>query len=148
LDKITKQGEYLHGFPTMPSFGNCKSAEESQTSPQRSFGIWSRRLIGIEPGLVKAQDRDQQPRVSLRLQVGFFNGATALYITPEVGVDPKAPAAIIAAARQVAAGFSSNFIPQNFATLPGSPAVDDIFFFTKFCARKRAGIRAASCGPC
>jgi hypothetical protein len=21
--------------------------------------------------------------------VGFFNGATALYITPEVGVDPK-----------------------------------------------------------
>ena len=38
------------------------------------------------------------PRVSLPLQVGFFNGATALYITPEVGVDPNAPAAIIAAA--------------------------------------------------
>ena len=28
------------------------------------------------------------PRVSLPLQVGFFDGATALYITPEVGVDP------------------------------------------------------------
>ena len=42
------------------------------------------------------------PRVSLPLQVGFFNGATALYITPEVGVDPNAPAAIIAAAKQVA----------------------------------------------
>lgn len=89
-------------------------------------------LVGIEPGLLKAQDRGAQPRVSLPLQVGFFNGATALYITPEVGVDPKAPAAIIAAARQVAAGFNSNFIPQNFGTLPGSAAADDIFVFTNF----------------
>jgi len=58
------------------------------------------------------------PRVSLPLQVGFFNGATALYITPEVGVDPNAPAAIIAAAKQVAEGFNSNFIPQNFGSYP------------------------------
>lgn len=29
----------------------------------------------------------EKPRVSLPLQVGFFNGATALYITPKVGVD-------------------------------------------------------------
>ena len=72
------------------------------------------------------------PRVSLPLQVGFFNGATALYITPEVGVDPNAPAAVIAAAKQVATGFNSNFIPQNFGTLPNSPAVDDIFVFTNF----------------
>ena len=72
------------------------------------------------------------PRVSLPLQVGFFNGATALYITPEVGVDPNAPAAIIAAAHQVANGFNSNFIPTNFGTLPNSPAVDDIFVFTNF----------------
>jgi hypothetical protein len=62
--------------------------------------------------------------------VGFFDGATALYITPEVGVDPNAPPAIIAAAKQVAAGFNSNFIPQNFSVLPGSTAVDDIFVFT------------------
>jgi hypothetical protein len=89
-------------------------------------------LIGIEPGLSKAQARGAQPRVSLPLQTGFFNGTTALYITPEVGVDPKAPAAIIAAARQVAVGFNSNFIPQNFGILPGSPAVDDIFVVTNF----------------
>jgi hypothetical protein len=55
-----------------------------------------------------------------------------MYITPEVGVDPNAPAAIIAAAKQVAVGFNSNFIPQNFGTLPNSPAVDDIFVFINF----------------
>jgi hypothetical protein len=55
-----------------------------------------------------------------------------MYITPEVGVDPNAPAAIIAAAKQVAEGFNSNFIPQNFGTLPNSPAVDDIFVFINF----------------
>ncbi len=102
--------------------------------------------IGIAYGALMAQNRagldsilDEiaagrkvSPRVSLPLQVGFFNGATALYITPEVGVDPNAPAAIIAAAKQVATGFNSNFIPQNFGTLPNSPAVDDIFVFTNF----------------
>jgi hypothetical protein len=79
-----------------------------------------------------SDDRAAAPRVSLPLQVGFFNGATALYITPEVGVDPNAPAAIIAAAKQVAEGFSANFIPQNFGALPDSSAVDDIFVFTNF----------------
>jgi len=29
-------------------------------------------------------------------------------------------------------GFNANFIPQNFASLPGSGAVDDIFVFTNF----------------
>jgi hypothetical protein len=102
--------------------------------------------IGIAYGALQAQNqaglnsildeiadgRKVSPRVSLPLQVGFFSGATALYITPEVGVDPNAPAAIIAAAKQVASGFKSNFIPQNFGTLPNSPAVDDIFVFTNF----------------
>lgn len=102
--------------------------------------------IGIAYGALQAQNRaglnsilDEiadgrkvSPRVSLPLQVGFFDGATALYITPEVGVDPNAPAAIIAAAKQVATGFNSNFIPENFGTLPNSPAVDDIFVFTNF----------------
>jgi hypothetical protein len=69
-------------------------------------------------------------RVSLPLQVGFFNGARALYITPEVGVDALSGSSIFATAQQIAVGFNSNFIPQNFATLPGSPAVDDIFVFT------------------
>ena len=79
-----------------------------------------------------AAGRKVSPRVSLPLQVGFFSGATALYITPEVGVDPNAPPSVIAAAKQVAIGFKANFIPQNFGTLPGSPAVDDIYVFTNF----------------
>jgi hypothetical protein len=79
-----------------------------------------------------AAGRPVSPRVSLPLQVGFFNGQTALYITPEVGVDPHAPTAVIAAAKQVATGFNSNFIPENFGILPGSSAVDDIFVFTNF----------------
>src|SRR5260370_40265393 len=89
-------------------------------------------LITVAPGLLNAQTSSRQPRVSLPLQVGFFNGDTALYITPEVGVDPKAPATIIATAKQVAAGFNANFIPQNFGMLPGSTAVADIFVFTNF----------------
>src|SRR5258708_1488047 len=71
-------------------------------------------------------------RVSLPLQIGFFGGQTALYITPEVGVDPKAPSSLIAIAHQLAANFRANFIPQNFGTLPGSPAVDDIYAFPIF----------------
>jgi hypothetical protein len=95
-----------------------------------AFGVLA--SIGIGHGTLNAQSQAVSPRVSLPLQVGFFNGATALYITPEVGVDPNAPAAIIAAAKQVAIGFNSNFIPQNFGALPGSTAVDDIFVFTNF----------------
>jgi hypothetical protein len=95
-----------------------------------AFGVLA--SIGIGHGTLNAQSPAVSPRVSLPLQVGFFNGATALYITPEVGVDPNAPAAIIAAAKQVAIGFNSNFIPTNFGTLPNSPAVDDIFAFTNF----------------
>jgi hypothetical protein len=92
-------------------------------------------IAAINPGTLRAQAQAPAaptPTVTLPLQVGFFNGATALYITPEVGVDPNAPAAIIAAAKQVATGFNSNFIPQNFQILPGSTAVDDIFVFTNF----------------
>jgi hypothetical protein len=84
------------------------------------------------------------PSVILPLQTGFFNGAKALYITPEVGVDPNAPAGIIAAAQQVAKGFNSNFIPTNFGTLPNSPAVDDIFVFSNF---KQGNVLASSPHP-
>lgn len=78
-------------------------------------------------------------RVSLPLQIGFYDGQPALYITPEVGgnfVDPgNAP--FLAIAHQLAAKFHANFIPQNFATLPGSPTVDgpavaDIYSFPTF----------------
>jgi hypothetical protein len=79
---------------------------------------------------------DRRPkRISTR-QLAFndrvLNGQTALYITPEVGVDPSAGASTVAAAQQIAVGFNANFIPQNFASLPGSGAVDYIFVFTNF----------------
>ncbi|MGC1256534.1 MAG: hypothetical protein WA867_13320, partial [Candidatus Acidiferrales bacterium] len=63
-----------------------------------------------------------QPRAVLPLQIGFARGGTALYITPEVGVDPSAGADIVATAQEVAKGFGANFIPTNFSTLPNSPA--------------------------
>ena len=37
-----------------------------------------------------AAGRNVSARVSLPLTIGFFNGQTSLYITPEVGVDPSA----------------------------------------------------------
>src|SRR5258708_27976873 len=95
--------------------------------------LQAQKRAGLNSILSRMTDaRKGSQRVSLPLQVGFFDGATALYITPEVGVDPNAPAAIIAAAKQVATGFNSNFIPQNFGVLPGTTAVDDIFVFTNF----------------
>src|SRR5271169_591639 len=105
--------------------------------------------FGFTAGTLKAQEVSNQPgsrkvladlasgrnvsaRVRLPLQIGFFNGQTALYITPEVGVNPSAGTSIVAAAQQIAAGFNANFIPLNFASLPGSDAVDDIFVCTNF----------------
>ena len=94
-------------------------------------------LFGFGQVTTSAQGRsvhNSRPafRVSLPLQVGFYNGQRALYITPEVGVDPSAPASVIATAKQLAVNFNANYIPQNFAALPNSPAVDDIFSFTNF----------------
>jgi hypothetical protein len=88
-------------------------------------------VLVVASGTLRAQ-RSASPRVSLQLQRGFFNGGEALYITPEVGVDPNAPPSVIATAQQIAGGFNANFIPQNFGTLPNSAAVDDIFVFTNF----------------
>jgi hypothetical protein len=79
-----------------------------------------------------AAGRQVSARVNLPLNIGFFAGQPALYITPEVGIDPKAPSSLIAIAHQLAANFRANFIPQNFGTLPGSPAVDDIYAFPIF----------------
>jgi hypothetical protein len=100
-------------------------------------GTLKAQEVSDQPGLRKvladlASGRNVSARVSLPLQIGFFNGQTALYITPEVGVDPSAGTSIVAAAQQVAVGFNANFIPLNFASLPGSGAVDDIFVFTNF----------------
>jgi hypothetical protein len=93
--------------------------------------------VANPPGLQKlladlAAGRQVSARVSLPLQIGFFDNQPALYITPEVGVDPNAGTSTVAAAQQIAEGFNANFIPANFASLPGSNAVDDIFVFTDF----------------
>ena len=105
------------------------------TGPARAQNAGAEVANG--PGLQKlladlAAGRQVSARVSLPLQIGFFDNQTALYITPEVGVDPSAGASTVAAAQQIAVGFNANFIPKNFASLPGSPAVDDIFVFTNF----------------
>ena len=102
-----------------------------------SVGTLKAREVSNQPGLRYtladlAAGRNVSARVSLPLTIGFFNGQTALYITPEAGVDPSAGASTVAAAQQIAVGFNANFIPQNFASLPGSGAVDDIFVCTNF----------------
>ena len=79
---------------------------------------------------VENGNKPELPRVLLPLQSGFARGGTALYITPEVGVDPSAEADIIATAQAVAKGFGANFIPTNFSSLPNSPAVRNIFVFS------------------
>jgi len=66
--------------------------------------------------------------VDLPLQIGFFNHEPALYITPEVGVNPAS--SFVSLAQTVADGFNSNFVPQAFTSLPGSNVVDDIYVFT------------------
>src|SRR5260370_33173389 len=63
------------------------------------------------------------PRVNLPLQLGFARGGTALYITPEVGVDPSAGAGIVPTAPAVAAVLGANPIPKHFGLLPGAPPV-------------------------
>jgi hypothetical protein len=54
-------------------------------------------ILIVASGTLRAQT---SPTVSLQLQQGF-NGAKALYITPEVGVDPNAPPSFIATAKQI-----------------------------------------------
>jgi hypothetical protein len=70
------------------------------------------------------------PSVDLPLQVGFARGGTAIYITPEVGVDPSQGQEFVSTAQTIAKGFNANFIPTNFATLPGSTAIRNIFVFS------------------
>ena len=137
----------MHLFPYMPS-GVAKMITGSNLRPSvMALACAAIASFGFSAGTLKAQEvsnqrglrdiladlaagRNVSARVSLPLTIGFFNGQTALYITPEVGVDPSAGASTVAAAQQIAVGFNANFIPQNFASLPGSGAVDDIFVFT------------------
>src|SRR5258708_8341232 len=70
------------------------------------------------------------PRVNLPLQLGFARGGTALYITPEVGVDPSAGAVIVSTAQAVPKRFSANHIPPHFAVLPRPPPLPHTLTFT------------------
>jgi hypothetical protein len=93
-------------------------------------------LYSLAAGLTPARAQNtengkpESPKVILPLQSGFARGGTALYITPEVGVDPSAGPDIVATAQAVAKGFNANFIPTNFSSLPSSPAVRNIFVFS------------------
>ncbi len=103
-------------------------------------------MAGISVQPLKAQDQDKDQNrldfilaqfaesgkikagANLPVQQGFANGGLAIYITPEVGVDPNS--SFVSTAQSIAKGFHANFIPANWATLPGSPAVRRIFVFT------------------
>jgi hypothetical protein len=84
--------------------------------------------------LVLAQFADSgkiQAGANLPVQKGFANGGLAVYITPEVGVDPNN--SFVSTAQGIDKGFNANFIPANWATLPGSAAVRSIFVLLR-CA--------------
>src|SRR5260370_26027256 len=70
-----------------------------------SFGLVSgtlkARAVSAQAGLREiladlASGRNVSARGSLPLQIGLFNGQTAVYISPEVGVDPSAAPATVA----------------------------------------------------
>ncbi len=69
---------------------------------------------------------------TLPATIGYFGGQPAIYITPEVGVDPAASGgAFVPLAKFLAKANNSNYIPQNFATLttpPNNSAIADQFF--------------------
>jgi hypothetical protein len=122
-----------------PYFRLIVSSSKKLVMPSRNVGLAMAFVVLAGFGQVTAsaqEGRDSQSkptiRVSLPVQAGFFNGGPALYITPEVGVDVSAFPDLANTAKQLAVTFNANFIPQNFATLPNSPAVDDIFAFTNF----------------
>ena len=79
------------------------------------------------------------------MQQGFANGGLAIYITPEVGVDPNS--SFVTTAQGIAKGFNANFIPANWATLPGSAAVRSIFVFTNVTQGNVLGVLPSPAGP-
>jgi hypothetical protein len=113
----------MHWFQTLPSRTARVITDRSLGSRATVFACAAIASFGLVSGTLKARDvsdqsglreifadlasgRDVSARVSLPLQIGFFNGQTALYITPEVGVDPSAGPSNVAAAQQVAVGFN------------------------------------------
>src|SRR5271163_3484015 len=86
-----------------------------------------------------------QAGANLPVQQGFANGGLAIYITPEVGVDPNST--FVSTAQSIAKGFNANFIPANWATLPGSAAVRSIFVFTNVTQGNVLGVLPNPAGP-
>ncbi len=114
--------------------------------------ILASTLVALSASFLQAQDKDD-PKVppalsevlkdfdagktvsastTLPITIGYFGGQPALYITPEVGVDPAAGGgAYIGLAKFLAKAFNANYIPQNFAALttpPNNTAVSDPIF--------------------
>ena len=116
-------------------------------------------MAGIAVQPLKAQNQNVLDRVlaqfaesgriqagaKLPVQQGFANGGLAIYITPEVGVDPNS--SFVSTAQGIAQGFHANFIPANWVTLPGSPAVRRIFVFTNVTQGNVLGSLPTPAGP-
>lgn len=116
-------------------------------------------MAGISVLPLKAQNQNALDRVlaqfavsgkiqagaNLPVQQGFANGGLAIYITPEVGVDPNS--SFVSTAQGIAKGFNANFIPANWVTLPGSPAVRRIFVFTNVTQGNVLGALPSPAGP-
>jgi hypothetical protein len=81
-----------------------------------------------------AAGRPVSATATLPATIGYFDGQPAIYITPEVGVDPAATGgAFVGLAKFLANALNANYILQNFATLttpPNNSAIaDPIFVF-------------------
>lgn len=88
------------------------TALKSMGFSQRAAGLAlaAAGFIGLTHAAAFAQQGDDSQkapsfRVSLPLQLGYVNSQQALYITPEVGTDPSAPASVVTAAQQLQCNF-------------------------------------------
>ena len=116
-------------------------------------------MAGISVQPLKAQNQNVLDRVlaqfaesgkiqagaNLPVQQGFANGGLAIYITPEVGVDPNS--SYVSTVQSIAKGFNANFIPANWVTLPGSAAVRRIFVFTNVTQGNVLSVLPNPAGP-
>jgi hypothetical protein len=120
----------------------------------KGFAVTALSIAALSGAFAHAQDKDD-PKVppqlrdvlndfaagqpvsataTLPVSIGYFGGQTAIYIRPEVGVDPSVSGgAFVGLAQFLAKAFNANYILQNFATLttpPNNSAIaDPIFVF-------------------
>lgn len=89
-----------------------------------------------------------QAGATLPVQQGFADGGAAIYITPDVGVDPNSGET--ATAQSIAQGFHANFIPTNWGanlTASGIDAVRQIYVFTDGSQGNVLGSLPSPAGP-